>query len=44
VPDIARRFHLTIAAMAVTAAQNVRAQTGVSLVALSGGVWQNRLL
>ncbi len=49
VPDIARRFHLTVAEMAVEAAKVVRAQTEavekrVNRVALSGGVWQNRLL
>jgi hydrogenase maturation protein HypF len=49
VPHIACRFHLTVAQMAVAAAQAVRAQTEaaakrVNQVALSGGVWQNRLL
>jgi hydrogenase maturation protein HypF len=49
VPDIARRFHLTVAEMAVAAAKAVRTQTKaaakrVNQVALSGGVWQNRLL
>jgi hydrogenase maturation protein HypF len=48
-PNIARRFHQTVAEMAVAAAQAVRAQTEaaakrVDQVALSGGVWQNRLL
>jgi hydrogenase maturation protein HypF len=49
VPDIARRFHQTIAGMSVAAAEAVRACTEdkgqrVNQVALSGGVWQNRLL
>ncbi len=48
-PSIARRFHQTVAEMAVTAVTAVRAQTEanakrVDQVALSGGVWQNRLL
>jgi hydrogenase maturation protein HypF len=43
--NIARRFHNTIAAMAVSMAEAVRREAGNSLpVALSGGVWQNRLL
>ena len=45
VRDIARRFHLTLAEMAVEAARAVRAeQNCLNTVALSGGVWQNRLL
>ncbi|MBN1991402.1 MAG: carbamoyltransferase HypF [Anaerolineae bacterium] len=49
VPNIARRFHQTIAELAVTAAKAVRDYTEaekrlVNQVALSGGVWQNRLL
>jgi hydrogenase maturation protein HypF len=49
VPDIARRFHRTIARLALTAAQVGRSCSGrsgepVKTVALSGGVWQNRLL
>ena len=47
--DIARRFHRTIAQMAVMTAGVACLQTGgvkppVNKVALSGGVWQNRLL
>jgi hydrogenase maturation protein HypF len=47
--DIARRFHRTIAQMAVMTANAARLQTGgvkppVNKAALSGGVWQNRLL
>jgi hydrogenase maturation protein HypF len=49
VPDIARRFHLTVAQMAVMTAITARTQSNgvnppVNHVALSGGVWQNRLL
>ena len=48
-PDIARRFHRTVAEMSLYAACSVREQArveGASMdcVALSGGVWQNRLL
>lgn len=44
VPDMARRFHRTVAEMAVASASSVRAEAGIEKVALSGGVWQNRLL
>jgi hydrogenase maturation protein HypF len=49
VPDIARRFHQTIGEISVAAAEAVRAHTDnngqpINQVALSGGVWQNRLL
>jgi hydrogenase maturation protein HypF len=45
IPDIARRFHQTVAQMALTSALAARSETdGVNHVALSGGVWQNRLL
>jgi hydrogenase maturation protein HypF len=44
-PDLARRFHQTVARMAIAAANAVRTGTGgINHVALSGGVWQNRLL
>ena len=48
-PDIARRFHQSVAALcraAARAAQAREAKSGraVNQVALSGGVWQNRLL
>ena len=42
--EIARRFHRTVADIAVAAAVRVREATGLNRVALSGGVWQNRLL
>jgi hydrogenase maturation protein HypF len=45
VSNIARRFHNTVAAMAVFVAERVRSERNQVLpVALSGGVWQNRLL
>jgi len=46
VPDIARRFHQSVARLCVSAARWVRAGRGEGAehVALSGGVWQNRLL
>jgi hydrogenase maturation protein HypF len=49
VPDIARRFHCTVAEMAAVTAVSARTHLNgvnapVDQVALSGGVWQNRLL
>ena len=41
---IAYRFHRTIAELLATACISAREQTGLSVVALSGGVFQNRLL
>jgi hydrogenase maturation protein HypF len=41
---VAAKFHNTIASMAVEVSQRIRTQTGLTTVALSGGVWQNRLL
>ena len=41
---IAQRFHMTIAAMIVTVCEHLRADRGINVVALSGGVFQNRLL
>jgi hydrogenase maturation protein HypF len=43
-PDIAVRFHVTIAQMIATVCARIRASTGLMTVALSGGVFQNRLL
>jgi hydrogenase maturation protein HypF len=40
----AARFHATIATTLVEVARRVRAETGVALVALGGGVFQNRIL
>jgi hydrogenase maturation protein HypF len=41
---IARRFHSTLAEVVVRTCARLRSDTGVSLVALSGGVFQNALL
>jgi hydrogenase maturation protein HypF len=41
---IAARFHNTIARMILEACQHVTAKTGLKKAALSGGVFQNRLL
>ena len=41
---IAKSFHLTIAEMLAQACLEVRQQTGLTTVALSGGVFQNQLL
>lgn len=41
---IARCFHQTVAEMAVASAIKARETCGLKRVALSGGVWQNRLL
>jgi hydrogenase maturation protein HypF len=42
--QIASRFHNTIAELLATACFNAREQTGLHVVALSGGVFQNKLL
>lgn len=42
--EIARNFHLAVAASALAVCRQVRAATGLDTVALSGGVFQNRLL
>ncbi len=44
VPEIAWRFHKTVAEMIATVCERIRAATDISTVALSGGVFQNRLL
>ncbi len=41
---IAQRFHMTIAAMIVTVCERLRTDRDINVVALSGGVFQNRLL
>ena len=41
---IARRFHDTVTEMILQLTQKLRAQNGINTVALSGGVFQNRLL
>jgi hydrogenase maturation protein HypF len=43
-PLVAARFHNGLAGAAVAACRNVRADTGLGTVALSGGVFQNLLL
>ncbi len=43
-PEIAGRFHASIALLLVEACRRVREQTGLNAVALSGGSFQNRLL
>lgn len=43
-PQMAGRFHATLAAMLAAACLLAREQTGLNVVALSGGVFQNRLL
>jgi hydrogenase maturation protein HypF len=44
ISQIAKRFHHSIAELLVTISSDVRVQTGLNCVALSGGVFQNRLL
>lgn len=44
-PDVlALQFHQGIAQAAIAATQQIREQTGIATVALSGGVFMNRLL
>lgn len=42
--DIAGKFHNTIAQAAFEVCEAVRLQSGCNITALSGGVWQNRML
>ena len=44
VSSIASCFHRSVAALLATTCSGVRARTGLNIVALSGGVFQNRLL
>lgn len=44
VPQIANRFHRSIAELLANVCDETRRQTGLNIVALSGGVFQNRLL
>ena len=44
IPTIAARFHRATAAMIVTWAEDVRRRTGIGVVGLSGGVFQNATL
>ena len=41
---ISARFHNGLTACAVRVCEEIRAQTGLRQVALSGGVWQNKTL
>lgn len=41
---IGARFHHTICKMAVEVGKRIREKTGITEVALSGGVWQNQVL
>ena len=43
IAEVAAAFHVTLAEMFAGAVEQVRAQTGLQAVALSGGVFQNRL-
>lgn len=43
-PDIARRFHGTVALAAAELCRQIGAETGLDRVVLSGGAFQNRLL
>jgi len=44
VPLVSLRFHATVARMVVHVCEQIQATTGLTTVALSGGVFQNRLL
>jgi len=43
-PELALRFHVEVAAAALAGAEELRRITGLALIALSGGVFQNVLL
>ncbi len=44
VPVLAARFHNSVARLALDLCQTIRQEIGITTAALSGGVWQNRLL
>jgi hydrogenase maturation protein HypF len=44
IPNIAARFHHTIAHLCLDISREMRDTTGINRVALSGGVWQNMVL
>ncbi|MBN1873272.1 MAG: carbamoyltransferase HypF [Anaerolineae bacterium] len=44
IPQIALRFHVTVAEMAIQVCEYIRENTGLNTVALSGGVFQNSIL
>jgi hydrogenase maturation protein HypF len=41
---IGARFHQSVAALTLDVCRQLRERTGIVEVALSGGVWQNRIL
>ena len=43
-PDIARKFHNTVIEVSIKVALKLRDETGINTVALSGGVFQNKIL
>lgn len=43
-PVISARFHNTIAQISLQIAQQIRQDYGLEQIALSGGVWQNKVL
>lgn len=43
-PVLSARFHNSVVQLSLELCRRIRQQTGVKTVALSGGVWQNRLL
>jgi hydrogenase maturation protein HypF len=43
-PVLAARFHKTIAQINLDVCLKIRSEHGITVVALSGGVWQNRVL
>jgi len=43
-PRLAARFHNSISHLVLQLSQQLRSETGCGIVALSGGVWQNRVL
>jgi hydrogenase maturation protein HypF len=44
IPKISAKFHHTIAKMVFEVCANIRENTGINQVVLSGGVWQNLIL
>ena len=43
-PIISARFHNSLAQISLSVSEKLRKQSGVNVVALSGGVWQNTTL
>lgn len=44
IPILAARFHNSIAHLSLQVAMQIKAETGISTLAMSGGVWQNKVL